>query len=890
MGRVIKTSNPTETSASGTPSQWTTAGDDAAAGWIYTEQAYDWKGRPLVTTNQNGTTKTASYSGCGCAGGEVVTLTDEGTINGGVTKKRQQKIYSDVLGRTVKTEVLNWEGGSVYTAAVNTYNALNQITLIRQYAGAEGSGSFQDTTMTYDGFGRLQNRKLPEQSVGTAATWTYNSDDTVNSITDARGASQTFTYNARHLATSITYAAPGGIAVPSAVTYSYDAAGIRTLMTDGHGSQTYQYDQLSRLTQETRQFAVGTFTIGYAYNLAGQLMSVTDPFNDSVSYTRNVAGQLKTVTGSPYAGIASYITDVSYRAWGAPKSISYPGTTATTAYNSRRLPTQYRHTANSSGASVMREDYGYFADGELGSLTDLDDTPGSNPPVTLRFLSRSWGYDQMGRVIGSGGTGSGSMPGVPYSQSYTYDAFGNMTSRVGSYYNYTFQQPSSDTATYTNNRRTNWSYNADGQVVSTPLTSTDQPRATTYDAAGRMLTSVETGQFNTITYSASYDGDGQVVFESSNTSPGTFESGYIVRSSVLEGEVFTRLDQSGNKKTTHVPAEGLLFAVQRSSGAPGAFVEFIHRNPHEVTETNKAVYDPLGNYMPFQGSGDPRPPAGSFTSATLRGLAASQANPYSSAVGCLIDGLPTTCDRVAKAISRGEAKTLVIDGRGQNPNVALANMGWFLTEFPTNGKGALDRPRLRSSRPGPRNPETDPYKLKLIDQEVNWAFRLMSFQQQNPAATPTPRELDCHGFADHVQMIADNSDSKRSFMDELARTFTGARNSSMTEMLNNSAGPSRVNTTDDGFRADLRETQDSHNQARHYVGGFIAAAHLGEFAGRGFMNARETPGLPDYASDTALNRISTSHASDFIGSAHGIDYLRRYLARRIRIEVCGDKP
>jgi hypothetical protein len=139
-------------------------------------------------------------------------------------------------------------------------------------------------------------------------------------------------------------------------------------------------------------------------------------------------------------------------------------------------------------------------------------------------------------------------------------------------------------------------------------------------------------------------------------------------------------------------------------------------------------------------------------------------------------------------------------------------------------------------------------------------------------------------------MIADNSDSKRSFMDELARTFTGARNSSMTEMLNNSAGPSRVNTTDDGFRADLRETQDSHNQARHYVGGFIAAAHLGEFAGRGFMNARETPGLPDYASDTALNRISTSHASDFIGSAHGIDYLRRYLARRIRIEVCGDKP
>jgi YD repeat-containing protein len=148
MGRTFKTSNATETSASGTPSQWTTAGDDASAGWIYTQQTYDWKGRPLVATNQDGTTKTASYAGCGCAGGEVITLTDEGTVQGGVTKTRQQRIYSDVLGRTTKTEVLDWDGTGpggvgrrIYSATVNTYNARDQITLVRQYAGAEGSGT-----------------------------------------------------------------------------------------------------------------------------------------------------------------------------------------------------------------------------------------------------------------------------------------------------------------------------------------------------------------------------------------------------------------------------------------------------------------------------------------------------------------------------------------------------------------------------------------------------------------------------------------------------------------------------------------------------------------------------------------------------------------------------
>ena len=122
-----------------------------------------------------------------------------------------------------------------------------------------------------------------------------------------------------------------------------------------------------------------------------------------------------------------------------------------------------------------------------------------------------------------------------------------MTVRAGRYYNYNFSGPITDTATYINNRRTGWSYNADGEVTSTPLTSTDQPRTMTYDAAGQMVSSVETGTFNTTTYTASYDGDGEVAYESSTISPGTSESSFIVRSSVL-GEVLTRLNQFGNKK------------------------------------------------------------------------------------------------------------------------------------------------------------------------------------------------------------------------------------------------------------------------------------------------------------------------------------------------------
>jgi hypothetical protein len=70
MGRLSQQSNPTEVN-----SAWVPTGDDSA--WFWTVQTYDWKGRPLQTTNTDGTTRANTYGGCGCAGGETVTSRDE---------------------------------------------------------------------------------------------------------------------------------------------------------------------------------------------------------------------------------------------------------------------------------------------------------------------------------------------------------------------------------------------------------------------------------------------------------------------------------------------------------------------------------------------------------------------------------------------------------------------------------------------------------------------------------------------------------------------------------------------------------------------------------------------------------------------------------------------
>ena len=160
--------------------------------------------RPRITTNQDGSTRELTYTGCGCAGGDVVTLRDE--------RGRRRRLTNDVLGRLVKVEELNWNT-SVYATSNYTYNARNQITQTNQ-AG-------QLRTFTYDNHGRLLTRTTPEQG---ATTYAYNADDTVQTITDARNAVMTFSYNQRKLVTGITFTVPSGVAATPNVSLIQDRA------------------------------------------------------------------------------------------------------------------------------------------------------------------------------------------------------------------------------------------------------------------------------------------------------------------------------------------------------------------------------------------------------------------------------------------------------------------------------------------------------------------------------------------------------------------------------------------------------------------------------------------------------------------------------------------
>lgn len=240
MGRVSQSSNPTEVD-----SGWNYAGGDDNGGYVWSSQTYDWKGRPLVVTKQDGETKTYEYGGCGCTGEATVTVTNE------VGRKTRtiSDAFLDNATQVNKTEWLDFDGTTVYSTTLNISKPLERKTYVRQFAGTTTdyttcpAGTCREASTTYDGLGRTISQHRPIEIGST--TYEYYADGSLQKWTDARGANATRSYNKRGLPTNVDYVAAGGAVATPNVSFTYDANGNRLTMTDGVGTTTYNYDTLS---------------------------------------------------------------------------------------------------------------------------------------------------------------------------------------------------------------------------------------------------------------------------------------------------------------------------------------------------------------------------------------------------------------------------------------------------------------------------------------------------------------------------------------------------------------------------------------------------------------------------------------------------------------------
>jgi RHS repeat-associated protein len=212
------------------------------------------------------------------------------------------------------------------------------------------------TTYGYDALGNQTTKQDPGGNCGTTP----------------KVACSTYAYDAASRLTGITYSDG---TTPNVTNVTYDADGQRTAMTDGTGTSSCVWDDLHRLTSSTNGNGK---TVGYGYNLRGDLTSIIYPGSTgTVTRGYDDAGRLHTVTDW-----STHQTTFNYDADSFMTSEAYPnGTTAT-----------------------------YTPDG-ADQLTGITDKKGAST-----FASFNYGRDNANQLTSVASTG---VPSDNHSYSYT---------------------------------------------------------------------------------------------------------------------------------------------------------------------------------------------------------------------------------------------------------------------------------------------------------------------------------------------------------------------------------------------------------------------------------------------------------------------------------------
>ncbi|MGE3466579.1 MAG: hypothetical protein AB7J13_06565 [Pyrinomonadaceae bacterium] len=436
----------------------------------------------------------------------------------------------------------------------------------------------------------------------------------------------------------------------------------------------YTYDSLSRLTSETRDFTDtltdsptgnGAYELEYTYHVGGALKSYKDPWDKEIAYSNDKTGRLSSVTGTSFAGVTTYANNPQYRAWGALKHLEYgSGRQMDVTYNSRLLATGFVvNKISDTSDKTFDRSYEYYNDGMLKFVDDN----------LLYKMDRSFTYDHSARnvsaksgVEASGGTET-NMVNLPYRQTYTHDAFGNIPSRTSTMWNYGDWDFS---FTFTNNRSSGEGYDFDGRTILDNSTST----YFFYDGGGTMVATSRSEYHETTIAS---DGDGRElkranrVWNTTSSNWDAWETTYQVRSSIL-GRAVTETTATGKKKFTYVIAGGTVVARQGVDASSGEHVSWQHRDASglstrsvEASGTSFARFSPeerdaLGNNVGM---------IPNLTPPDRQGNAASMANAFTfertDLTDCEVDGIMMPCSMAFRGTRGGGARVEYLEANSR---------------------------------------------------------------------------------------------------------------------------------------------------------------------------------------------------------------------------------
>ena len=265
----------------------------------------------------------------------------------------------------------------------------------------------------YDSFARLSQIDHPD---GTKIVYHYDGANNLISVQDERHTTPntTYAYDPANRLSSVTQTlstAPGG---HIATAYAYDVHGNLTSVTDPNGNVTsYAYDDFGRMLRQTSPV---TGVTNYTYDEAGNLISTTDANTATTTRSYDALGRVLTA-------ISSRDSDTQQVTWtyddatagnygiGRLASATSDDSSSSTHYDRRGL---LREEMLSIEGEPFVQSYGYDADGNRTAL------------VYPSGRIANYTFDFAGRPVAVAGSMSGST--TPYVTSASYLPFGPLTS------------------------------------------------------------------------------------------------------------------------------------------------------------------------------------------------------------------------------------------------------------------------------------------------------------------------------------------------------------------------------------------------------------------------------------------------------------------------------
>jgi RHS repeat-associated protein len=382
-------------------------------------------------------------AGTGDAGCYEQTLSFQQTLSSDPSKGHQVGTLVDGLGRTAYEQRYTGNSSStyaLYATAKYTYDFAGDLTKIVQPDGTT------QTTFGYDMAGRKTSMSDPDLG---GQNYTYDQNGNLTQSVDARGTAGTIFVRYDGLDRPIsrnTTDSPTG----AYDTYSYDStangnAGIGRLTSETFatgalgGSYAYTYDGRGQQTASTLTVGSASYPLGSTYDDAGNALTQTYPDGETITNAYTAQGWLSGVATSQggttlasnlgYTGQGGAFGEVTAMHLGGGYDYSASYDVLDRAFDLK--------TKRTSDGTVMFDQSRTF-DG-AGNVTTTNMTmPGATD-------NQSFCYDEQDRLTWASSatttsspcgnnTTAGTLTAAQYTQSFSYDVLGRLTSGpLGSY-------------------------------------------------------------------------------------------------------------------------------------------------------------------------------------------------------------------------------------------------------------------------------------------------------------------------------------------------------------------------------------------------------------------------------------------------------------------------